>query len=235
MVAGRSDDNMPLPTEKLIRELEALSKCPLDLSVFDGSGMEGEMDDYWLEVAEKHDADLYDDLDASIDRAQMGPKDMAVLTKQRDELAAKITSLREDYSSQVSRFFRMSVATSDVQKKHFTKPGDKRKTLLQRTHGRGTASLFYPEVDPHWLRRVAWDVLEDHWRTLLKVNNAKFFVDVMEIVGASGGKETELICLDFDFSTPQVHGYPVLETDKPTDAQWCNSDVMQGTVTPRDP
>lgn len=229
--------------EGLIRELLKLSACPYpDLTVFDKAlndptGMLQEMLDFWDEVASEHGVDLYTELDAHIDRGDPGPNDIGELTKQRDEIAERIDKARDEYKRLTRRFFEMKVASSGEWKKHYTSKSDSREAIVRRTKSgdKESGSLFYPEVTPEMLLRVLWDLLEVRWRDCLTVHHVRLWVDVMEPVGASAGKETELACFDVDFSTPLCHAFPVQRSNKTTDDDadpWLSSDVLQGMVRP---
>jgi hypothetical protein len=131
----------------------------------------------------------------------------------------EIPSLRESFLSkhEVSLWRNIWLGGPEENAKHFLAPGVSREQALQQTKARGSASKIFRDSEG----RLRSDVLIS-LEFVMALGNYSFFegmtsgqsrmyLQYRDSIGASGGQEVRLLCVQIDGSTGFVHCFPISE------------------------
>lgn len=192
------------------KELDIIGIMPIELEFF------------WRELAsaylnEEWPDDLNDVDPANLPPAYSGyfkwvgledePDDR--LREEIPDIEQKIKRARKQYLTFVGRFVGMHLATREEYGKHFPPPKATEDQVRELSKKGKKASYFYESTDFESLDDYMWWALDDHWKLMLEDCSGVIYFDVTCPIGASLGKDSNIICYDFDFNTPIAHGYPV--------------------------
>jgi hypothetical protein len=146
-----------------------------------------------------------------------------VLDSQIINIESWIEQARKNYTERTRRFAELTIADRETYSKHLLSKNVTREEILRAsTSGR---SLFYPEILNEDLIDLAWDSMvclcreecdedcDGSWRRFFEVSEMKIYAESLEPVGACYGKETSIVRLIFDASTPIVHAHPITEAE----------------------
>lgn len=137
----------------------------------------------------------------------------------------------EEYRHEVRKITFLKMASSEDYMKHyvFLNRTEDQVADLSKTSG---VSKFYSHITPDKLEAFMFDVLAEffedkfrkagspdvvhdadawwrEWKRHTDSSALLIYVDCMKDIGASGGRSTEHLCLNVNFSTPIAHAYPV--------------------------
>jgi len=99
--------------------------------------------------------------------------------------------------------------------KHHQRRGVSAEKVRQLT--KGGESMFFSFVTDELLLRLFWLIMSKRTEELLDKATTDFYLetDVGRTLGASAGRDTRFILFKMDYSTPEVHAYPLLEHEIP--------------------
>jgi hypothetical protein len=133
----------------------------------------------------------------------------------------EIPALREAFLSkhEVALWRNIWLGGRDENVKHFIAPGVSREQALLQTAGRGSASKLFREAE-EGLRSAVLISLE----YVMALENFTFFEEIpsgqsrmylefRDPIGASGGQEVRLLCVQIDGSTGFIHCFPISEAE----------------------
>jgi hypothetical protein len=83
---------------------------------------------------------------------------------------------------------------------------------------KGGESMFFSRVTDDLLLRLFWLIMSKRAQELLDKARTDFYLetDVGPMLGASADEDTRFILYKMDYSTPEVHAYPLLEREIPS-------------------
>jgi hypothetical protein len=213
------------PQRGRIREL---LKCPFDWNeVMPNLSVPNLLNQYWSEFVRDYQVAgegeyIYDDLfcngiDLEIELHR------EVLDSDIINIESWIERARDEYKECTRRFFDLKVADREIYPKHLVNKIATRPEIIEAS--RSGRSFFYSEISNEDLWDLVWNSIVCHcqrecdenctgpWRKFLEVTEMKLYVECEHPIGASGGRETSVVRLIFDSSTPLVHAHPITEEE----------------------
>ena len=214
----------------IIEDIHRNITCPIKwANISPDPGLVTELDFFWRDFAQKYAVDqesrhlrnLYSDptnLDALYDPAVDEDDPATLEVDLRNIIGAGaddgwIHVARSEYQELLNPLAKMKMATDKEYEKHF--PQGNSAVEVLRNRSKSGVSYFYPDVVPE-LTTIMWYGLDDNvWQRILFDKVRFHYIECGKAVGASKGKDTAFLKIDFDWSTPQFHAYPYPEEDIP--------------------
>lgn len=142
-----------------------------------------------------------------------------------------ITPVKNKYLDFFRRFSQLNAVESDIYNKHYTSKIINHEELNSKSIDRGV-SILLPYITTKIQNNLAWAALDNLAQRIIplqdqvdrysyplqyEVNFYSLFgqqtltigVDFCYPIGSSAGAPTQYGCINFDFSTPQFHVYPI--------------------------
>jgi len=203
----------------LLDDLRDAIGCPIDWSRNGGDGLlHKELRLYWVEVAKQVQvcSEMY-----AYDQLHVAERfDQEELRTIQINSAIWRPRAERMYRDKCGFIEQIRYVTPRTQMKHYARPRfteDDSRTASERGN-----SLFYPGVDERILNNYVFDSLRFGWRDIVDNRPAHLYLIAESDIGASNGKSTPYLRLDFDYSTAEVHGHPIGQSEKPATECWLN-------------